>query len=144
MKPGPLKQGPTSNCIDCAALQPTLHAINVLPSDLSFVWFVVLTTGRLARARVPLEKGVGDSPSNMISRESADASDKYSVWSPKLVCGLCVSFGLLVCEIQKETNRNTIKSLIQSKDIIEAWSNLPEGERENMSFFLSIICQLSS
>lgn len=72
----------------------------VLPSDLSFVWFADLTTGRLARVRLPLEKGVGESPSDMASKESADASERCSVWSPKLGCGLWDGFGLLVCKTE--------------------------------------------
>lgn len=72
----------------------------VLPSDLSLVWFADRTTGRLARVRLPLEKGVGESPSDMASKESADASDRCSVWSPKLGCGLCDGFGLLVCKTE--------------------------------------------
>lgn len=71
-----------------------------LPSDLSLVWFVDRTTGRLARVRLPLEKGTGESPSDMASKESADASDRCSVWSPKLGCGLCDGFGLLVCKTE--------------------------------------------
>lgn len=72
----------------------------VLPSDLSLVWFADRTTGRLARVRLPLEKGVGESPSDMASKESADASDRCSDWSPKLGCGLCDGFGLLVCKTE--------------------------------------------
>lgn len=72
----------------------------VLPSDLSLVWFADRTTGRLARVRLPREKGVGESPSDMASKESADASDRCSVWSPKLGCGLCDGFGLLVCKTE--------------------------------------------
>jgi len=70
----------------------------LLPSDLSFVWFADRTTGRLARVRLPLEKGVGESPSDMASKESADASERCSVWSAKLGCGLWDGFGLLVCK----------------------------------------------
>lgn len=76
------------------------HWSRVLPSDLSFVWFADRTTGRLARVRLPLEKGVGESPSDMASKESADASERCSVWSPKLGCGLWDSFGLLVCKTE--------------------------------------------
>lgn len=72
----------------------------LLPSDLSFVWFADRTTGRLARVRLPLEKGVGESPSDMASKESADASERCSVWSPKLGCGLWDGFGLLVCNTE--------------------------------------------
>lgn len=72
----------------------------LLPSDLSFVWFADRTTGRLARVRLPLEKGVGESPSDMASKESADASERCSVCSPKLGCGLWDGFGLLVCKTE--------------------------------------------
>lgn len=97
-----------------------------LPSDLSLVWFVDRTTGRLARVRLPLEKGTGESPSDMASKESADASDRCSVWSPKLGCGLCDGFGLLVCK----TEYSIICLLEPEYSCV--WGG-GEGERKNRS-----------
>lgn len=107
----------------------------LLPSDLSFVWFADRTTGRLARVRLPLEKGVGESPSDMASKESADASERCSVCSPKLGCGLWDGFGLLVCKTEyflisilkpecgrkKESKRRKESKLLQ---ILVCWRSL--------------------
>ena len=68
----------------CSNKKASETAHRGLPRDLSFVWLVDLTTGRLARVRLPLEKGLGTSPSDMASKESPDVSDKCSTGSPRL------------------------------------------------------------
>lgn len=103
----------------------------VLPSDLSFVWFADRTTGRLARVRLPLEKGVGESPSDMASKESADASERCSVWSPKLGCGLWDGFGLLVCKTE-----HFIIGLLKP----ECGGKKPKRRRSKSKFLQILVC----
>lgn len=71
--------------------------IHIIPRERSFVWFVDRTTGRLARTRVPRVKPVGVSASDMASRDSREARERWSTWSPTLGCGLGPCFGLLLC-----------------------------------------------
>ena len=65
------------------------------PSDLSLVWLVERTTGRLALERVPRVKALGGSPSDMASRDSKEATDKGSPWSPMPGWGLELCLGSL-------------------------------------------------
>lgn len=73
--------------------------IAVIPRERSFVWLVERTTGRLARIRVPRVKPDGVSASDMVSRDSREASERWSTWSPTPPgCGLGPCFGLLLCK----------------------------------------------
>lgn len=95
----------------CGNKKASETACGGLPRDLSFVWLVDLTTGRLARVRLPLEKGLGASPSDMASKESPDVSDKCSIGSPKLGgWGLWDSLGLLVCKRHMRESRKSMTS----------------------------------
>lgn len=70
--------------------------MEAVPRERSFVWLVDRTTGRLARTRLPRVKPVGVSASDMVSRDSREARERWSTWSATLGWGLGPCFGLLL------------------------------------------------
>lgn len=58
--------------------------VEVIPRERSFVWLVDRTTGRLARTRLPRVNPVGVSASDMASRDSREARERWSTWSATL------------------------------------------------------------
>lgn len=63
-------------------LKTQKQRVSTLPNDLSLVWLFDLTTGRLARERMPRVKAEGASPSDMASKDSRDAKERCSPGSP--------------------------------------------------------------
>lgn len=70
--------------------------MEAVPRERSLVWLVDRTTGRLARTRLPRVKPVGVSASDMVSRDSREARERWSTWSATLGWGLGQCFGLLL------------------------------------------------